>query len=142
MQCGFSCGWPTREVFPGRPPILASASPRFRGGYRISKPSLAQTYSLRTTRALNLTEAGEKFYARAKAILEDFEEAEAEVRGLNNEAVGQLRISVPHSLSRVVIAPALSGFMKRYPDLTLDIISDDTYTDIVQEGRRPCLPSW
>lgn len=89
---------------------------------------------LRTTRALNLTEAGEKFYARAKAILEDFEEAEAEVRGLNNEAVGQLRISVPHSLSRVVIAPALSGFMKRYPDLTLDIISDDTYTDIVQEG--------
>ncbi|MEM5518784.1 LysR family transcriptional regulator [Henriciella sp. AS95] len=89
---------------------------------------------LRTTRALSLTEAGEKFYDRARSILEDFEEAEAEVRGLKNDAVGQLRISVPHSLSRVVIAPALTSFMKRYPDLTLDVISDDTYTDIVQEG--------
>lgn len=89
---------------------------------------------LRTTRALSLTEAGEKFYDRARNILSDFEEAEAEVRGLDNEPYGQLRISVPHSLSRVVIAPALAGFMRQYPDLSLDVISDDTYTDIVQEG--------
>ncbi|MCH2459282.1 MAG: substrate binding domain-containing protein, partial [Henriciella sp.] len=37
-------------------------------------------------------------------------------------------------LSRVVIAPALASFMRRYPDLSLDVISDDSYTDIVQEG--------
>ena len=89
---------------------------------------------LRTTRALSLTEAGERFYSRARAILDDFETAEAEVRGLDNEPYGQLRITVPHSLSRVVIAPALAGFMRQYPDLSLDVISDDTYTDIVQEG--------
>ncbi|WP_084420299.1 LysR family transcriptional regulator [Henriciella litoralis] len=89
---------------------------------------------LRTTRALSLTEAGEKFYARAKVILQDFEAAEAEVRGLDQEAVGQLRITVPHSLSRMVIAPALASFMRQYPDVSLDVISDDTYTDIVQEG--------
>ena len=89
---------------------------------------------LRTTRALSLTEAGQSFYARARGILEAFEAAEAEVRGLDNEPVGQLRISVPHSLSRVVIAPALASFMRRYPDLSLDVISDDSYTDIVQEG--------
>ncbi|WP_084397531.1 LysR family transcriptional regulator [Henriciella aquimarina] len=88
----------------------------------------------RTTRALSLTEAGERFYTRARAILSDFEEAEAEVRGLDNEPYGQLRITVPHSLSRVVIAPALASFMRQYPDLSLDVISDDTYTDIVQEG--------
>ena len=41
---------------------------------------------------------------------------------------------MPHSLSRVVIAPALSTFLRQYPDLTVDVISDDTYTDIVQEG--------
>jgi len=89
---------------------------------------------LRTTRALSLTEAGQTFYTRAKSILDAFEAAEAEVRGLDNEPVGQLRISVPHSLSRVVIAPALASFMRRYPDLSLDVISDDSYTDIVQEG--------
>lgn len=89
---------------------------------------------LRTTRALSLTEAGEKFYIRARGILEAFESAEAEVRGLDNEPYGQLRITVPHSLSRVVIAPALASFMRRYPDLSIDVISDDRYTDIVQEG--------
>ncbi|WP_018148276.1 LysR family transcriptional regulator [Henriciella marina] len=89
---------------------------------------------LRTTRALSLTESGAKFYDRARSILEAFEAAEAEVRGLDNDAVGQLRISVPHSLSRVVIAPALASFMRRYPDLSLDVMSDDSYTDIVQEG--------
>lgn len=89
---------------------------------------------LRTTRALSLTESGAKFYDRARSILEAFEAAEAEVRGLENETYGQLRISVPHSLSRVVIAPALASFMRRYPDLSLDVMSDDSYTDIVQEG--------
>ncbi|MEE2877766.1 MAG: LysR family transcriptional regulator [Pseudomonadota bacterium] len=89
---------------------------------------------LRTTRALSLTEAGEKFYIRARGILDDFERAEAEVRGLDNEPYGQIRITVPHSLSRVVIAPALASFMRRYPDLSIDVISDDMYTDIVQEG--------
>ena len=89
---------------------------------------------LRTPRALSLTQAGEKFYTRARAILEDFEQAEAEVRGLDNEPYGQLRITVPHSLARVVIAPALASFLRRYPELSIDVISDDTYTDIVQEG--------
>ena len=89
---------------------------------------------LRTTRALSLTEAGERFYVRARGILEEFERAEAEARGLDNEAVGQLRITVPHSLSRVVIAPALASFMRQYPDVSIDVISDDSYTDIVQEG--------
>jgi DNA-binding transcriptional LysR family regulator len=89
---------------------------------------------LRTTRALSLTEAGEKFYSRARAILDDFDEAEAEVRGLDQDTYGQLRITVPHSLSRVVIAPALAAFMRQYPDLSIDVMSDDTYTDIVQEG--------
>ena len=81
---------------------------------------------LRTTRALSLTQAGEKFYTRARAILEDFEQAEAEVRGLDNEPYGQLRITVPHSLARVVIAPALASFLRRYPELSIDVISDDT----------------
>ncbi|MBR9833595.1 MAG: LysR family transcriptional regulator, partial [Alphaproteobacteria bacterium] len=51
----------------------------------------------RTTRSLSLTEAGTKFYARARDILADFEEAELEARGLDNEPVGMLRISAPGS---------------------------------------------
>lgn len=88
----------------------------------------------RTTRALSLTEAGQRFYARAQDILSDFDEAEAEARGLDNEPVGMLRISAPHSLSNIVITPSVSSFLAEYPHIRVDLMTDDTYTDLVTEG--------
>ena len=88
----------------------------------------------RTTRALKLTEAGERFYARAETILEAFDDAEAEARGLDHEPVGLLRITAPHSLGRLVIAPRLSGFLKLYPHIKVDMLLEDGITDLVEEG--------
>ncbi len=88
----------------------------------------------RTTRALSLTEAGERFYRRAVDIIAEFDEAEAEARGLEHEPVGLLRISCSHSLARRVIAPQIASFMRLYPHIRFDVISDDSYTDLVEEG--------
>lgn len=88
----------------------------------------------RTTRALSMTEAGQRFYARAAAILQDFEEAEAEARGLDNDPVGLLRISAANSLARRVIAPRLASFLKLYPHVKVDVIAEDALTDLVEEG--------
>ncbi|MEM6534641.1 MAG: LysR family transcriptional regulator [Pseudomonadota bacterium] len=88
----------------------------------------------RTTRALSLTEAGERFYARAQDILSEFDDAEAEARGLDKEPVGMLRISAPNSFSQLVITPAVATFLNKYPHIRVDLMSDDTYTDLVTEG--------
>ena len=88
----------------------------------------------RTTRALSLTEAGQRFYRRAETILAEFDEAEAEARGLDNEPVGLLRISTAQSLGRLVLAPQIASFLKIYPHIRVDMITDDTYTDLVEEG--------
>ncbi|MDJ0922140.1 MAG: LysR substrate-binding domain-containing protein [Henriciella sp.] len=88
----------------------------------------------RTTRALNLTEAGQRFYDRAQDILSDFDEAEAEARGLDKEPVGMLRISAPHSFSKLVITPTIGGFLQKHPHIRIDLLTDDTYTDLVTEG--------
>ncbi len=88
----------------------------------------------RTTRALSLTEAGQRFYARAQDILADFEDAETEARGLDNGPLGMLRISAPSSLSRCVLSPTIAPFLKQYPDIHIDLLSDDAYTDLVTEG--------
>jgi DNA-binding transcriptional LysR family regulator len=88
----------------------------------------------RTTRALSLTEAGSKFYARAQDILSDFDEAEAEARGLDKEPVGMLRVSAPHSFAQLVITPTIGPFLKEYPHVRIDLMTDDTYTDLVTEG--------
>ena len=89
---------------------------------------------LRTTRALSLTEAGERFYRRAIDILAEYDEAEAEVRGLEHEPVGLLRISCSHSFARRVIGPEIASFMRLYPHVRFDVIADDALTDVVGEG--------
>ena len=89
---------------------------------------------MRTTRSLSLTEAGERFYKRAGDILADFDDAEAEARGLDHEPVGLLRISCVSSMARLVIGPRIASFMKLYPHIRVDVLTDDTYTDLVGEG--------
>ncbi|MAN44918.1 MAG: LysR family transcriptional regulator [Alphaproteobacteria bacterium] len=88
----------------------------------------------RTTRALSLTEAGERFYKRAVDLIADYEEAEAEVRGLEHEPVGLLRISCSNSFARRIIIPAIPEFADKYPRIRFDVISDDSFTDLVEEG--------
>ena len=87
----------------------------------------------RTTRALSLTEAGQRFYERAIDILDSFDEAEAEARGLDNEPVGMLRISAPNSFAKLVLTPTVAPFLAN-PHIRMDMMTDDTYTDLVTEG--------
>lgn len=96
--------------------------------------SLDATLFLRTTRSLNLTEAGERFYKRAQDILSEYDDAEAEARGLDHEPVGLLRISCVSSMARLVIGPRIASFMKMYPHIRVDVLTDDSYTDLVEEG--------
>ncbi|MDX1291939.1 MAG: LysR family transcriptional regulator [Hyphomonas sp.] len=88
----------------------------------------------RTTRALSLTEAGERFYRRAVDLIADYEAAEAEARGLQHEPVGLLRISCSNSFARRIIVPAIPAFLEKYPRIRLDILSDDALTDLVEEA--------
>ncbi|MEQ9434641.1 LysR family transcriptional regulator [Hyphomonas sp.] len=96
--------------------------------------SLDAALFLRTTRSLSLTEAGDRFYKRAHDILAEYEDAEAEARGLDHEPVGLLRISCVSSMARLVIGPRIASFMKMYPHIRVDVLTDDTYTDLVGEG--------
>lgn len=96
--------------------------------------SLGTTLFQRTTRALSLTEAGERFYRRASDILTEYDEAEAEARGLEHSPVGLLRVSCSHSFGRRVVAPAVPGFLAAYPSIRFDLISDDALTDLVTDG--------
>jgi DNA-binding transcriptional LysR family regulator len=96
--------------------------------------ALGATLFQRTTRSLSLTEAGTRFYHRALDILTEFDAAEAEARGLEHEPVGLLRLSCAASMGRLVIGPQIPEFLRRYPHVRIDIMLDDTYTDLVGEG--------
>lgn len=88
----------------------------------------------RTTRKLALTAEGEAYFASAKRILSDIEEAETEVTRFSAHPKGMLRINVGVAFGMHQLVPALPRFLERYPDIELDITVTDRLVDLVEEG--------
>jgi DNA-binding transcriptional LysR family regulator len=82
----------------------------------------------RTTRRLALTEVGQAFYERSARIVAEAEEAELAVTRLQATPRGTLRINAPVSFGTLHLAPALIDFMKRYPELKIDIGSPTAWS--------------
>lgn len=76
----------------------------------------------RTTRSLRLTEAGEVYLNHARRALEEANEGEAAVTKLNEKPRGTLRVVMPVILAQHSVAPKLARFLRRYPELRLDIM--------------------
>lgn len=75
----------------------------------------------RTTRRLSLTEAGEAYVERVRAILHDIDEAHNLASAHTQELSGTLRVLAPPLLAAHVVAPFLVAFRERYPRIQLDI---------------------
>lgn len=88
----------------------------------------------RTTRKLALTDAGRAFYEEAAPHLEGLLDAERAVTALQAEPRGTLRIAAPRSFGLRWLQPALLPFLRRWPELRVEISFDDRIHDIVGEG--------
>lgn len=88
----------------------------------------------RTTRRLSLTEEGQVFYARSKALLAGLDEAEAEISSRSDLASGLLRISVPVTFGILHLAPLWGLFKAQHPKVTLDITLSDRVVDLLEDG--------
>jgi DNA-binding transcriptional LysR family regulator len=89
---------------------------------------------LRSTRSVVPTEAGRVFYERAKRTIEDADEAVAAARGSACGLSGKLRVSTSVCFGRLHVIPHLSAFLAEHPDLDLELVLDDRYVDLVNEG--------
>jgi DNA-binding transcriptional LysR family regulator len=88
----------------------------------------------RTTRRLSVTEAGAAYYRHCARILAEAEAAEQAAGALQREPRGTLRISAPDSFGWMHVAPAIPAFLRRYPDLGVDISLSPTHVNLVDEG--------
>jgi LysR family transcriptional regulator for bpeEF and oprC len=87
----------------------------------------------RTTRRVTLTAEGGDFLARTERILAEVDAAEDAVRGGRERPQGLLRVEVPTAFGRHLLVPALPGFMRRYPQLELDLRFNDRVVDLIAE---------
>ncbi|EMM4085551.1 LysR family transcriptional regulator [Shigella flexneri] len=101
---------------------------------------------IRTTRSLMLTEAGSLYYNRLRAALEEVETATREVGDFAATPQGTLRVSVPVTFGREMVAPLFSSILANYPKIKIDAHFEDRAVDVVGEGydvvlRVGLLPS-
>ena len=88
----------------------------------------------RTTRQLALTEEGRAFQERADRILADVAEAEQAVSQMRGEVRGTLRVNVPVAFGRLHVAPLIADFLAEHPNLSMEVIHNDRYVDLIEEG--------
>src|SRR5499433_3910665 len=88
----------------------------------------------RTTRAVSLTEAGERFLAGARRVLADLEEIERAAAGEGTAPRGELRMTAPILFGRLHVLPIVTEFLGRFADVSVALSLIDRPVDLVEEG--------
>jgi len=87
----------------------------------------------RTTRSVSPTDAGERLLQNVGPHFEQIEAELAVLRQLRGKPAGTIRITAVDHAADTVLWPALTKFLPRYPDITVEIIVDYGLTDIVAQ---------
>lgn len=95
---------------------------------------LGATLLIRTTRSTSLTEAGEKFLSKAAPALEQLLAAMEEVGSFSGKPHGLLRINAPPFIYSFYLKKVVSSFMKKYPDVSLEVCLENAAIDIFEKG--------
>jgi DNA-binding transcriptional LysR family regulator len=88
----------------------------------------------RTTRSVAPTEAGKRLLDRLGPALAEVESALDTVNSARDKPIGTLRLNVPVSAARLVLPSILPGFLAAYPEVTLDIVAEDSFVDVFASG--------
>lgn len=83
---------------------------------------LRETLLLRTGRGVALTEAGQRLFEHAAAILQLVAQARAEMAATRDEPVGRITIGLPPTISRQLTLPLIDAFQRRLPQARLAIV--------------------
>ncbi|CAN7719803.1 LysR substrate-binding domain-containing protein [Variovorax paradoxus] len=88
----------------------------------------------RTTRSVRPTEAGERLLERLRPALAEVGAALDVVNGFRDRPTGTLKLNVPISAARLVLPSIVPGFLAAYPDISLEVIAEDGFVDVLAAG--------
>jgi len=84
----------------------------------------------RTTRSVTPTEAGQRLIERMTPVLGEMEAAFDVLNAFRERPAGTLKLNVPASAARIVLAPLIPPFLKLYPDIRLEVVVEDSFVDL------------
>ncbi|PJL11875.1 LysR family transcriptional regulator [Stenotrophomonas indicatrix] len=88
----------------------------------------------RNTRRQRLTEAGTAYLAGCRQVLEQVQQAEADVAGLQVQPRGLLRVSAPTTWGSCVLSPVLSELLRAQPLLNIELDLINRRIDLIEDG--------
>ncbi|MGV3652406.1 MAG: LysR family transcriptional regulator [Devosia sp.] len=88
----------------------------------------------RTTRSVSLTDAGRALVEKIGPALTDIHDALTAVQSLQETPLGTVRINAFASAAREVLAPLILPFLRRYPQVHIDLVTEGRLVDIVADG--------
>lgn len=110
---------------------------------RVLEERLRVRLLARTTRNVSTTDAGERLLARLRPALGDIGEALADLDKMSDRPAGRVRITAPRIAARNVIGPMLPKFSEDFPDVTVEVMIDPGFTDIIaySTSSPPSIPT-
>ncbi len=88
----------------------------------------------RTTRSVQLTEAGQRLVDDTRAPFEQIAQTFAQVRDLAGAPRGRLRVTAPVAFARQQLVPRLADFLREYPEVRLELYMSDRLSSMATEG--------
>ena len=85
----------------------------------------------RSTRSLELTQAGETLFEHGRRMLQEVETARASIDGLGQTVRGHVRVSVPTGLGRFFLGDMLLEFAREHPNVTLRVTFNNRVNDLI-----------
>lgn len=101
---------------------------------RALEARLGAALFIRTTRSVGLTEAGERFLARARPAFEELIAASGAARELGQRPAGLLRLTVPRSVVPILLEPLVASFCQAFPDIEVELAASEELVDLAAEG--------
>ena len=89
---------------------------------------------IRTTRSVGLTEAGERFFERARPAFEELVAASGAARELGQRPAGLLRLTVPRSVVPILLEPLIASFCQAYLEIEVELAASEEMVDLAAGG--------
>ncbi|WP_442797171.1 LysR substrate-binding domain-containing protein [Pantoea vagans] len=114
--------------------ITGSNASRLSDAVRRAEQQLGLRLFHRTTRTVVLTEAGRALMERLLPAMNEVNAALDAVNRYRNTPGGMLRLNVPVSATRLVLPGLVPEFLRRYPDIRLEIVAESSVQDVFRDG--------
>lgn len=114
--------------------ILEMAPPTVSQALKQLESEIGLPLFTRTTRRIELTEAGKLLDQRISGAINTLDYAFESVRDMNNKPSGRVRITLPRFVFQFFLQPIYAEFCERYPSIQLEISVTDRAVNILEEG--------